>query len=480
MKKIVSVLVIALFLSSALVFAGGIALSGMGARAIGLGGGFRGVADDYTSIYWNPAGLAFSTHNSIALGMFAIIPKGEYTPDLHNPDPGMEAYPWAGIENGKKYETIDKTWVGPNVYYTRKAGESKFNFGVGLFVPYALGAEWDIFELPETMPVDMDGDGIPETNAPLEWPAGFPENEIKSSIQVIELHPAFSYKLTECLSVGFGIGMLKGDIDIVKFVPTVNIDPSVQGSSPLTYLPTIMELEGTGYGFGANFGVIHRVNEKFQWGISGKIPSTLKIEGDAVMTAYLNQIVAAQLGLNAPTADRRDLDAEADLKLPADVGVGIGFRPNPNWLIAGDITWTQWDRLDEIVIELDGNLPVSGAPADEKKLTTNWDSTIRFSVGTEYTINSLTLRTGYYLDPSPIPDETLDPTWPDVSDKHSINLGFGFRFGKIKLDAEYEYIHFSNRTVHETHINDEGSIEAWQGEYGTHIDAFNFAIEYMF
>lgn len=32
--------------------------SGMGARALGMGGAFTGVADDYTAIYWNPAGLA--------------------------------------------------------------------------------------------------------------------------------------------------------------------------------------------------------------------------------------------------------------------------------------------------------------------------------------------------------------------------------------------------------------------------------------
>ncbi len=31
---------------------------GMGARAMGMGGAFLGVADDYTALYWNPAGLA--------------------------------------------------------------------------------------------------------------------------------------------------------------------------------------------------------------------------------------------------------------------------------------------------------------------------------------------------------------------------------------------------------------------------------------
>ncbi|MBT5448728.1 MAG: hypothetical protein HOK90_06005, partial [Gemmatimonadetes bacterium] len=32
--------------------------AGVGVRAMGMGGAFAGVADDFTAIYWNPAGLA--------------------------------------------------------------------------------------------------------------------------------------------------------------------------------------------------------------------------------------------------------------------------------------------------------------------------------------------------------------------------------------------------------------------------------------
>ena len=32
--------------------------NGFGARALSMGGAYAGVADDYTAIYWNPAGLA--------------------------------------------------------------------------------------------------------------------------------------------------------------------------------------------------------------------------------------------------------------------------------------------------------------------------------------------------------------------------------------------------------------------------------------
>src|SRR5437773_680806 len=51
------VLLVWIFLFPTLSSAGGFESAGLGARAIGMGGAFIGVADDWTAIYWNPAGL---------------------------------------------------------------------------------------------------------------------------------------------------------------------------------------------------------------------------------------------------------------------------------------------------------------------------------------------------------------------------------------------------------------------------------------
>lgn len=45
---------------------------GLGARALGMGGAFVPVADDATSIYWNPAGLAFADRRTVA-AMYAQL-----------------------------------------------------------------------------------------------------------------------------------------------------------------------------------------------------------------------------------------------------------------------------------------------------------------------------------------------------------------------------------------------------------------------
>ena len=43
--------------------------AGVGVRAMGMGGAFVGVADDYTAAYWNPAGLAQIDRREVHIGL---------------------------------------------------------------------------------------------------------------------------------------------------------------------------------------------------------------------------------------------------------------------------------------------------------------------------------------------------------------------------------------------------------------------------
>ena len=46
------------------------------------------------------------------------------------------------------------------------------------------------------------------------------------------------------------------------------------------------------------------------------------------------------------------------------------------------------------------------------------------------------VRTGIIFDPTPVPDETLDPLFPS-GDRFDFSLGVGFKKGAFKLDAAY-------------------------------------------
>jgi long-chain fatty acid transport protein len=48
----------ALLALSAMSFANGLNLNSLGTKALTMGGAFVGLADDFSAIFWNPAGLA--------------------------------------------------------------------------------------------------------------------------------------------------------------------------------------------------------------------------------------------------------------------------------------------------------------------------------------------------------------------------------------------------------------------------------------
>jgi len=126
MSKIKTTLIgLALIIAiSSTAFANGLSLNSVGARALGLGGAFVGVANDATAIYWNPAGLAGQGSSILVFGT-DIMPMATYKMDL------------AGIDA----KTNTKHYISPNAFFNYNMG--KFSVGLGVYVPAGLGAEWN-------------------------------------------------------------------------------------------------------------------------------------------------------------------------------------------------------------------------------------------------------------------------------------------------------------------------------------------------
>ena len=459
-------LVMCLVLLTGSLFAGGFALSGIGSRAISMGGAFRGMADDGTAMYWNPAGLGFIPNSSVALAGAGIYPASSFD--------------YAGTEAGLTTDEIDATkklWFFPNLFAV-KGGDCKLHYGLGVYVPYGLGAEWDAYSLPATMPVP-DGNGG-YIMAPITWSENgtdgnlYPltEKESMSSIGIVDIHPSVSYRIMENLSAGMGISINYGMISIKALKPTL----TSLTAPPSFYVPTYMELEGAGIGYGANFGLMYRPMEKLSIGLSGKMPSEIKMSGDLKLRTYLNNLVAGQMGIAAPVVSPFDTDVDATLNLPGDFGIGVSYAIKDNWKVNADFAYTMWDVMDKVVVEFDDTYNTSLGAINEDEMVMNWDNTMRVSLGTEYWMGSSAVRAGFFFDQSPIPDETLSPTWPDVNDKMSGNLGYSKKFGPLQLDVNYEYIHFTEREITEQDPHFENQI----GIYNTSVNAFNFGLSYNF
>lgn len=421
-------------------FAGGFALTGVGSRATSMGGAFRGLSDDASAMYWNPAGLGFMDENSVSLGGTFIMPSATWDPSGTSvaSNPGYEA---------KEYEAEKKLRMFPNAFLTNTRN-SRFKFGLGVYIPYGLGTTWDAYKLPGTPMVYSGAEN-------------FPKDEMMSSVAVVDVHPTVAYHLLPNLSIGAGLSAMYGMIDIaqIKFP-----------ASP--YAPLTSDLSGAGFGFGANMGIMFKPTECMSIGISGKLPSTIAMEGDAEVLLWMPaQAPVPEMTLGGES------DIEADLKLPGEIGIGIASTRIPNLTLTLDYAYTMWDRLDKVLVEMTDPITITDAMVvSESELVFDWENTHRISLGGEYAMGMNKLRLGFFYDQTPIPEETQIPTLSDVSDKFSSNIGWGIDLGKIGVEANAQWVMFSEREIGDTDTTPNNT----PGKYSSNSLSGNIGLTYKF
>ncbi len=441
MKKIqLTLLITVFFASSSLLFAGGFALSGVGSRATSMAGAFRALSDDATAMYWNPAGLGFMEENSVDLGGTFILPSSTWDPTgtALTGIPGFAA---------KEYDAEKSLRSFPSLFVTM-AKHPKLKYGLGVYVPYGLGTTWDNYNEV------LFGISSPD----------FPKEEMMSSIAIVDIHPSFAYQITPSLSAGLGISVMYGMIDIAKLqFPFTGVAPAYYSYGT----PKTTDLSGSGMGFGANFGFLFKPMDKLSLGISGKIPSEISLDGEVETYTW-----------SAPDTMRGGVyDIESALKLPGEIGLGVSYKVMPNWLVNLDYAYTMWDRLEEVVVDFE--IPNVGLMQD--KLFFNWKPTSRFSLGTEYVMGVNAFRAGVHYDQSPIPQKTQTPTLSDVGNKISSNLGYGRTFGKFSLDANFQYVSFTEREVTATNVDAASHMPTnMMGTFNANSISGNIGLGYRF
>jgi long-chain fatty acid transport protein len=207
------------------------------------------------------------------------------------------------------------------------------------------------------------------------------------------------------------------------------------------------------FNYSFNFGLMYKPTETITLGLAYRSRTITHFEGklDKKVVTYdengNRKLVSAYD--NDPDTDKPDV--ELDYDHPDQVQLGIRYVPasNPDISIEFDLVWTNWsineeqsakitDPLRVDVAELAGQ-PIFSTKADST-YRRDWEDTKQIRVGVEWKIDEIfTLRGGYFYDPSPIRDDTLDLMWPDA-DKKIYSLGCGMNFGNFSVDSVFQYV----------------------------------------
>lgn len=424
--------------------ASGFALIEQGVR--GLGNAFAGgaaVAEDATTIFFNPAGLTRLEGNNVEVAIHAINPSTEFTDQGSTLTPLLGDIPLTGGSGGNAGDLA----MVPNIYWARKMNEKLF-LGLGVNVPFGLATEYD-----------------------RDWVGRY--HGVESAVATININPTLAYKFTDKFSLGLGFNAQKLDGTFSNAIDYGTINALVGAGLPLNPQADdgFVTIEADDYGYGYNLGFLFEQSEETRYGLSYRSEIDYELEGDATFTspnAYTD-ILAGLSGLV-------DGPASSEVTLPQHASASVFHQLSDEWAMMGDVTWTGWSCIEELRIKF-----ASGA--DDAVTTLDWNDTWRLAMGFTYSPNEKwDYRFGGAYDESPVPNPVLRTVRVPGNDRFWLTLGTSYQINDaFALSGGYAHLFFSNAGI------DKGGVEpeevtrgAIHGEYAASVDILSVQLSWSF
>ena len=242
----------------------------------------------------------------------------------------------------------------------------------------------------------------------------------KSSVKITTIQPAFSYRINDNVSVGFGPTINRVDALLSKNVSSVPDISPAPGAQPGTLLGTTT-LKGDDYGYGYNLGIHARLNEDTQAGVVYRYKVKYKID-DGTLTS--NGMVAAGT-----------YNARTGISTPESVEASISHKLNPKTTLQAGTTWTRWSRLKRLDIATSHPL----VPTTSEVF--NWKDSMGYALGiTHACSDKLELRAGLAYDNTPVAPADRSVRLPSA-DRRIASLGAGYKLSPSQtIDVSYSYV----------------------------------------
>ncbi len=425
----------------------GFALVEQGVKS--MGNAFAGVAasaEDASTVFFNPAGLTRLTGSEIILAGHIVMPSAKFHNEgstyVLQPVTGM---PLLGGDGGDAGETR----VVPNFYYSIRVSD-RLAFGLGVGAPFGLKTEY--------------------TNS---WVGRY--YAINSELTTININPSVAYKVTDKLSVGWGINAmyakakLSNAIDFGALDAAGAFSPLPPGALGLTPQQSdgFAYVKGDAWSWGYNIGLLYEPVKSTRIGVAFRSRVRQKLEGDVNFTN-----VPAGL---APLPVFKDGGASANVTLPETLSVSVVHEFSSEWMVMADVTWTNWGVFDELRIKFDN-------PAQPDNVTTTkWDDSYRYSFGVTYKPAPWTFRVGVAYDETPVPNaQRRTPRIPD-SYRLWTAFGLGYNISKMfSLDVAYAHLFIDDPQINKNPTGEDRFRGGLKGTYDAHVDIVSAQVKVNF
>jgi long-chain fatty acid transport protein len=380
----------------------GLNLNGFGARAASMGGAFVGLADDFTAVFWNPAGLALMKRGTFGLSGDLLMPASRFA-----------------LSSSFAMATTNKAYPAGLVGFFQPLGD-RIVVGLGAYTLSGLGADWASagFETALAYPTP-----------PSFFEPPLQDYRWRSFIGSVTAAPSIAVKITDRFFFGATFNLSYGFFRMDQWA-----GPTFLPTKPPTLANLGQQsLDVKGWGFGATFGLLFKPSDRLSVGLSWRTQAMMKLGGTMEIE---------NLGLTGlPAASETNLDVPS----PTWLAAGIAVNPIDRLTATVDLQWTNWSRLGTLHLVF-GDPVWATAMADEASLVLDWRNKLQIRGGLEYALGDFAVRAGYYYDPWPAPDATVNVLIPSFT-YNSLTAGFGYAKGPWKFDAGLECLIGRDRTV---------------------------------
>ncbi len=393
----------------AVAFSGAASASGFALweqNASGLGNAFAGsaaVADNASTIYFNPAGMTRLQAREFSLGANIITTSFQF----QNDGSRVGAFQLAG-DGGDGGGT---SFV-PNGYLSWQVAPDWY-VGLGIGAPYGNVVEYD---------------------AP--WKGSAHSNSFE--IKTYNINPSVAWRANEWLSLGAGVSWQRITANYKSAVGIGGLTPAQTAA----IAASTKEFDADDDSWNWNIGALFTVAPQTRIGVSYRSKTKYTLDGNISVTGP-----SAAINLAGSSGAKTDVDLP-DLFI-LSIAQGIGDQ----WEIPGDVSWMGWSSVKELDIVRTSPSLTSPAGSTAQILETRFKDTWRFALGANYKMRQdIKFRAGIAYDNSPVPNDEYRITSLPDNDRTWLTAGVQWKPTPTSaLDFGAAYI-----WVKETSINNPG------------------------
>lgn len=387
-------------------------------NASGIGNAYAGsaaVAENASTIYFNPAGMTQLQAREVSAGLSLVRPSFKFT------DQGSSA----GVLSGNAQDAGD--WAAlPNAYLSWALDKDLY-VGVGLGAPFGLVTEYN-----------------------RDWVGS--AHSIKFDIKTMNINPSIAWRVNEKVSLGFGLNWQRMEAEYVRRAGTI--------TTPLPLASTFATLDADDDSWGWNVGALFNLSDATKVGVSYRSKIKHELKGS--------------LEFSGTAANRHPLttgvSASADVELPDIFILSLSHKLDSRWELLGDVSWTGWSSVDKVDIMRTSGLLLGTPQEKAQTLDTDFQDTWRVALGANYQLNDAwKLKFGMAFDETPV--KNAEKRLTSLPDNDRIWFSFGGQWKPSKgsaLDMGVSYLYVDDTKINNGSASDP-SKGLVKGEYDSSV-----------